>query len=169
MVGRWYITQLPHYPELGPKLGSVLMPRVEGREPTSRAVCRGAGVNVRTPRREAALRFIEYLASPEYSELIVADGDALPPSPELASDGEALAIPLQPEPAFHQTFIDAVERAGSLDNSPYIDAQVVQRWLIERIESVENQLETPEDAMRSYAAEIDQRIARNIRRGAVGR
>jgi ABC-type glycerol-3-phosphate transport system substrate-binding protein len=167
MAGRWYTTQFPHYPELPEKLGTVLMPHVEGRESTSRAVCRGAGINVNSPNREEALRFLSFLASAEYSELIVESGDALPPNPKLARNGEDLIMPLADDSEFHATFIEAVEKAQSLDNSPYIDAQVVQRWLIERIESVENEIETPEDAMRGYAAEVNKRIQRNIRRWRV--
>jgi multiple sugar transport system substrate-binding protein len=168
MAGRWYVTQLPHYPGLAEKLGSVLMPHVPGRASTSRAVCRGAGINVQSPNIEESLRFLEYLASPRYSECIVEGGDALPPDPGHARTGADLTNPVAPDPDLHATFIKAVQKAASLDNSPYIDAQIVQRWLIERIEQVENQLKTPEKAMREYAIELNQRIERNIRRDRVG-
>ena len=38
--------------------------------------------------------------------MIVADGDALPPNPEIARTGQDLVNSAVPDPAFHQPFID---------------------------------------------------------------
>ena len=69
-----------------------------------------------------------------------------------------------PDPSFHQPFIDAMKTTGSVDLSPFIDASQVQRWIIERIEKVENHVLEPREAMRGLADEIDHRIRLNLER-----
>jgi hypothetical protein len=66
------------------------------------------------------------------------------------------------DPAFHQVFIDAVRDGVSMDTSLYIDAGVVIRWLIERIQEVENGVVAPDRAMDMLAAEIDRQIRINL-------
>lgn len=164
LIGRWYTIQVPNQPDLAPHLGAVQLPHMPGRPSTGVTVCRGAGVNARSPHRKQALEFLQYLASSEYGRLIVQDGDALPPNPDLARTGEDLANKTIPDPAFHQPFIDAMKTTGSVDLSPFIDASQVQRWIIERIEKVENHVQEPREAMRGLADEIDHRIRLNLER-----
>ena len=51
-----------------------------------------------------------------------------------------------------------------MDTSPFIDALVVQRWLRERIEQVENQITPPDEAMQELAREINAQIRVNLER-----
>ena len=125
---------------------------------------RSAAVNAQSPRAQEVLSFLQYLATPEYSGLIVDDGDALPPNPARARTGEDLANGVVGNPAFHQPFIDAVTHGRALDVSPYINGALVERWVRERIEQVENGLIGPDEAMRELAAEINARVRRNIER-----
>jgi multiple sugar transport system substrate-binding protein len=204
-IGRWYIIQVPNYPQIAGVLGAVRLPRVGDNPPTGLSDARAAGINLRGPhmpregdsperiaeltipiedvrvgdgplpegtpdRVPRPLLFLQYLASEEYSECIVNDGDSLPPNPKLASDGEALVNQTIPDPAFHQPFVDAIRDAKPIDTSPFIDALVVQRWLTEAVDGVENQVKRdgvevgPEQTMRNLAHEIRQTIRRNLER-----
>jgi multiple sugar transport system substrate-binding protein len=169
-IGRWYLCQLPNYPALRGKLSVVRLPRMGDRP--SQGVCdtRAAGINITSPHRGAALKFLQYLAGEAYGRVIVNDGDSLPPNPALARTGEDLVNACAPEPGFHQPFIDAMAPARPLDFSPFIDAGQVDRWVVETISKVENGLVAPPEAMRALAAEINQRIRRNLaRRGDLRR
>jgi len=163
-IGRWYILQVPHFPDLKGALASVQLPRV-GDQPSAGVVDAGApGINAKSRHVKEALKFLQYLASPEYGRLIVADGDSLPPNPDLAGSGADLVNDAVDDPGFHQPFIDAVRAARPLDFSPFIDAGLTQRWLAETIGQIENQVAEPGPAMRSLAAEINQKIHKNLRR-----
>jgi multiple sugar transport system substrate-binding protein len=163
-IGRWLLNRLGNYPELSPHLGAARLPRVGERPSAGQTDCRGAGINVKGPHREAALKFLRYLASVEYGRVIVHDGDALPPNPALARTGSGLVNAVAPDPAFHQPFVDAMEDARPLAMSPFIDGAQVERWLRERIDKVENKVLAPAEALRGLAAEIDERIRRNLER-----
>jgi len=166
-IGRHYLVQLPQYPGLGEKLATVTLPRFPGRPSSGNCGCRAAGINVQSMYRQDALAFLQYLASPNYSRLIVADGDSLPPNPELASSGADLVNDVMPRPEFHQAFVDAIENARLADTSPFIDANLIfgdAQWLQEHIQRVEVRMMTPEEAMHSLTREVNQRIRRNLER-----
>jgi len=163
-IGRWYLCQVPNFPALKGKLGAVRLPRVGNRPSSGQCGTRAAGINIKSPHREAAIEFLKYLASPEYSKVIVDDGDAMPPNPALARSGKDLVNEAVEDPAFHQVFVDALENARALSVSSFIDAERVMRWLDEAIALVENERATPEEAVRSLAKEINEAIRLNLER-----
>jgi multiple sugar transport system substrate-binding protein len=164
IIGRWYIIQVPNYPNLKGNMGAVALPRLDGRPSSGACDAGSAGVNVKSPRWRAALKFLQYLSTPAYSKVIVDDGDSLPPNPAVATSGKALANDDVPDPAFHQPFVDAINHARPLDVSPYVDAMEVDRWTGEYVEKVENRLMTPRAAMQALAAQIDTQIRVNLER-----
>lgn len=165
IIGRWYLIQVPNFPNLKGNLGAVRMPRWDENSPmTGLADTRAAGINAQGAHRMDALKFLQYLASEEYGALIVHDGDSLPPNPSLATSGEAMVNDIEPDPAFHQPFVDAIEDAHPWDVSPFVDPLEVQRWMWETMDKIENQLIQPEEGMRKLAAEVNQRIRRNLER-----
>ncbi len=163
-IGRWYLCQLPNYPDLHGKLGVTRLPRIGNRPSVGVCDTRAAGVNITSPHRDAALKFIQYLATPDYGQVIVNDGDSLPPNPALARRGEDLVNAVAPDPAFHQPFIDALTHARPRVLSSFIDGAQVDRWVTESVEKVENRLLPPEKAVKSLADEINQTIRRNLER-----
>ena len=165
LIGRWYLNILVNYPETAKHVGAVTLPRVGDRPSSGVMGTRAAGVNAKSPRRSEALKFLRYLAGAEYGRLIVKDGDALPPNPDLARSGEALVNDTVGDPAFHQPFVDAIKNARPYDISPFIDDLLVMRWLNERIQRVENNEHIDiAEVMRDLAKEINLRIRRNIER-----
>jgi len=109
------------------------------------------------------MAFLQYLASDDYSALIVKDGDSLPPSPALAGSGQDLTNDIIDREEFHQPFIDAARTGRPLDVSPFVESQIVKRWIKEAVESVENGAD-PDEELRRTAAEVDARIRQNLRR-----
>ncbi len=164
MIGRWYIIQVPNFPEIAQTLGAVQFPHFPGRISRVSCAARAAGINVFSPHREEALKFLQYLASPEYGKIIVDGGDSLPPNPALAQDGETLANEIVPDPAFHQPFVDAINTARALDVSDFIDMGLMKRWFSERIQKVANQIQSPRDACEDMAREINLQIRQNLER-----
>lgn len=163
-IGRWYIVQVPNFPALQGHLGAITVPRVGDRPSSSVAGTRAAGVNAKSPNRAAALKFLQYLASPEYSRMIVADGDSLPPSPAVATTGQAMVNTMVPDARFHEPFLQAIESARPLNFSPFIDALTVTRWIQEYVDKVDNRLLTPEQALNALSAQIDKQIGINLER-----
>ena len=164
VIGRWYIVQVPNWPNIQGHLGAVPLPHAPGRPSSGAVGCRGPGINAKSLHIPQALEFLQYLASREYGEVIVQDGDAMPPNPDVARTGRDLVNEAEPDPAFHQVFIDAIKNARTDDVSPFMDANEVDRWFQERVEAIENKLQSPPDAMRSLAAEINQKIRHNLER-----
>jgi len=164
LIGRWYLCQVVQYPETRKHLAAVQLPGIDGRASSGVTDARGAGINVNSPHRDDALKFIQYLAGRDYGQVIVNDGDSLPPNPNLARNGRDLVNDIVPDPNFHQPFVDAVGPARPLDASPFIDGEQIDRWVLETLQKVENRLLGPEDAVRALAAEINRRIRTNLRR-----
>lgn len=164
MIGRWFTVQAANFPELRGNLAAVRLPRLPGQPSRGYTRTRGVAVNARSRHPELAVAFLSYLATPEYGRKIIEDGDSLPPNPEMAPDGAALANQAVPDEAFHQVFLDAIRDARPPDTSPFVDAAQVQRWIIEMLGRVENRVVAPEEAARQLAAEVNRTIQRNIER-----
>lgn len=163
-IGRWYIVQVPNFPDLKGHLGAVTYPRLTDAPATVACGARGAGINVKSPHWREALLFLKFLASPAYSRNVVEVGDALPPNPKLAPNGKALVNDMVADPAFHQPFIDAIAHGRSPQYSPYIDPQLFSRWISEYTEKVENNILPPKAAMRQLADQVNRQIRVNLER-----
>ena len=163
LIGRWYLCRMIGFPKLKGKLGAVTIPRVGDRPSACMCTTRAAGINVKSKHIDAALKFLQYLASPEYSRLIVMDGDSLPPNPAVARTGGDLVNDVVDDPAFHAPFVEALKTARPLDTSPFVSATLVLRWLGERLDRIERGM-APDEAMRAVADEINMRIRRDLER-----
>ena len=164
-IGRWFLIMLANYPGLAEKLGAVPLPRVGDRPSQGYIDVRGSGISAKSRNKEAALKFLQYLASEDFNRLIVKDGDSLPPNPAYATDGRALTNAACMDPMFHQVFVDAAAGARPIDVSPFMDAMQCDRWLLERIARVENNRDIDVTAlMQELAREVNRRIRRNIER-----
>ena len=166
-IGRWAIVRIPAYlkrnPDIDRKIASTVQPRVPGLPSRAIVRTRAAGINAKTRHPEEARKWLQYLASRDYGRLIVQDGDGLPPNPELARTGADLVNDIIDDPDFHQPFIDAVRTGQTLDLSPFIEAGIIQRWIKEAVEAVENGSD-PEQRLHQLAREIDERIRLNLTR-----
>lgn len=164
LIGRWYTIQLPQYPGLAERLGVTGLPRVPGLLRMSPIQTRAAGINRNSPYWREALNFLVYLASPEYSELIVADGDGIPPSPFVAQTGEDLVNRFLPDAKLQQAFLDATINARNTNLSNFIENGLVNRLMWEAQGFVDNKLKTPRKALTDLTNEIERTIDINLER-----
>lgn len=160
---RWMIVQFRQYPDMYPDLGCVLLPASPYGAPTSYAGARGPAINVNTRNLEASLKFMEYLASDDYSEIIAMSGDALPPNRSYSAEPARLLNPRFPNETYQEKFLVSMENAVSQEVSPFVSPKVVDRIWIETMQKVENNLAQPEQAMREAASRINDAIAQNLR------
>lgn len=160
---RWMLVQFRQYPEVHKEIGCVLLPSPNGGNPASFTAGRTPGINVNSKKKEAALKFMAYLASPEYSEMIAVGADAMPPSKEYATDPSRLLNPDFPSENFQEKFVEAMEYAGTPEISPFIDPKFANRIWLETLEIVENDLKPIDQAMADATKQINDRIQKNIR------
>lgn len=160
---RWMLVIFRQYPELHEELGVALLPRLTDGEPTSMSGTRGPGINVNCENVEEALLFMQYLASEDYAQVIAMSGDALPPLADYGEDAGRLLNPRFPQEDYQQVFIDSMKYALPMEVSPFISPIVANRIWTETFENVQNDLKSPEQAMRDAARQINTRIEQNVR------
>lgn len=102
------------------KLG--VIPPVYGEFLNAAIGTRGAVVYIGGRHSDKALLFLSYLASKDYNDCIVADGDSLPPNPEYLKTPEFLEPAKYPlEKGCHEPFAkSAMEFAIAKDYSPFM-------------------------------------------------
>lgn len=160
---RWMMVQFRQYPELREEIGVALLPCPPGTAPLSYAGARGPGINVNSPRREEAVKFLAYLASDDYGRVIAQSSDALPPSATFARTVENLLNPDYPWETYQEKFVESMNNARSTEISPFVNLKTVDRLWREHIELIENGAMTPERAMVELTKRVNTIIERNVR------
>ena len=131
------------------------------------AVTRCAAVYAGSKHRAAAVRFLQFLASRDYGEEIIRDGDALPPNPAFARSPLFLHPPDHAaEGDLNRAFADAENGiAIGASYSPFVLQAVVAAEDSVAKEAYLNDLLTAEGAARQVTdrlnAEIDRTLAEN--------
>ncbi len=163
-VGRWALVVLRKYPDLAGRLGAVQMPYAREKVTLCRAM--SVGVNRNGPNREAALRFLQFLASEAFSWQVVASGDALPPSPAVAGDARFLRNPDHPKEDFNEQFVIAMHRGRNQGLSPFVQIARVERAINRQLTLLAEDKVTPEQACRRLTDEINTDIETSLVRYA---
>jgi ABC-type glycerol-3-phosphate transport system substrate-binding protein len=147
------------------RLGAVLIPHFAGKPASYRIGSRVAGINARSPRREEALAFLQYLAGPTYSKLLNESADWLPGNPEYANLGVDPGPPALSRLELQKTTETAMQSGYALRESPFLlngDVMRVVRAQISRMESDPN---IPIDALlQSAETELKTLMRRNLDR-----
>jgi multiple sugar transport system substrate-binding protein len=164
--GRYMLIQFRRFAldgKTGPMELDVVAPP-SGGFPNVRTTVRGAGIYTAGPNIEHAQRFVEYLASERYNQMIIDDADALPPNPEFVKSESFLRPADWPnEWGIHERFVEAMDELAIAGvYSEFVLSTVAERIVNEQNEDFENGLSTAEDAARRTARLIDARIARNL-------
>lgn len=129
------------------RLGGVMVPNFQGLPPYYRVQSRVAGINARSPRREEALQFLQYLAGPTYSKYLNEGKDWLPGNPEYAN----LGVEPGPEDLQRQQLQKITEGAMAYGfsprRSPFVLTTDVNRVLAEQISRLESNPEIPVESL----------------------
>lgn len=160
---RWMMVIFRQYPELQKEIGVALLPRREGGVPASYSGTRGPGINVNSENREEALRFLQYLASDEYAEIIAMSSDGLPPQADYADDPSRLVNPKYPWEDYQEKFVESMEYAEAPKVTPFVSSIVVDRVWGDTLDLIQNGLATPEEALKDATKRINNRIRDNLR------
>lgn len=160
---RWMLVIFRQYPELREHLGVALLPGMPDDGPTSYGDFRGPGINANSPHRMEALRFLQYLASEEYAEIIAMSSDGLPPLAEYTEDHTRLINPNFPWETYQEKFIRATDNTAPPEVSPFINPLVVARVWEDTLDMIQNRMATPEQALRMATDRINDGIRQALR------
>ena len=130
------------------------------------ATSRSCGVNRNSRNHEAALRFLRFLASPEYSRLIVNVADSLPPLEQEVHSREFRSGGRYPTEDFNPVFAEAMRRGQQMELCPFVQPARVQRAIMRHLTLLSRGKMTAEQAARSLAAEVNGEIRTNLLRYA---
>jgi ABC-type glycerol-3-phosphate transport system substrate-binding protein len=145
------------------RLGCVLLPVFSDRAPCYGVGGRTAAINVKSPRREEALRFLQYLAGPTYSRVLNESADSLPGNPAYAEVG------IDPGPEdlsrveMHKATMEGMKYGYSKRKSPFLllsDVERVLRAQMSRMES-DPRIEV-EQLIRDAEKELTTLLRRNL-------
>lgn len=158
--GRWWLCSLREYPGL--KLGAVACP--DGPARVYRGYGRATLINSKSPRRQHALRFLQYLASKPYNDLINHQADALAPVVRYNYTPEYLHDPAYPQEDFNAVWRDVLQRGIPDEVSPFINGQRAARIMKKQLDLVKNDQKPVAEALRTAAREINAEIPKALAR-----
>ena len=156
--GRWWLCTLRDYKDL--KLGVAESPYARTR--IFRAYGKATLVNRHSPRREEALRFLQYQATHEYNDLINSQADGIGPVVRDTYSDTFLHNPRFPQEDQNAVWREAALHSQSDQVSPYINGQTASRIINKQLDLVKNDQKSPEEAMRAAARQINAEIAKAL-------
>lgn len=151
-------------------IGVTHIPTITG-EPFYKANARIAVVNASSKHRDVAVRFLEFLASPEYNEQINGSFDSICGVPEFCLDANGISGPPRPLPgldAFDSpVFVEAVSQYASPDRvSPFIGQARLGDLVTPFMTKLQSNSISPAEAARDIQRVINRQIAANLARDA---
>lgn len=150
------------------KLGACLMPRFKGHKRYCRMGSRGTGVNVDAKNPEGALKFMQYLASKQYADLINQGADSKP-GPSRYCKLDLMINPAYPgEKEVHAASLQSTPFGRAMPRSPFITVTKLS-LILQKVEQkiVAEKNLTREDIavmLKRATMQTDEVIARNIKR-----
>lgn len=156
--GRWWLCTLRQYPNL--RLGAVESPH--GPYRVFRGYGRATCINKNSPRREAALEFLKYMAGKDYNDLINHQADALAPVIRYCFTPEFLHDPEYPAEDFNAVWRDIMKVAVPDQISPFVNGNVAGRIFEKQLDLVKNGQKTGAEAMGAAARRINEEVAKAI-------
>lgn len=146
------------------RLGAAHVPRMPGRAPLLLLDQKSAAVNKLNPEAEDALKFLKYLTSEEYCQIINDGADALPPNRAYATLDRQINPDWPEERDLHVLTNQATEWGYVRQVSPFIDALVMDRLINAQVQRLETDPDvTAEQALRIAAKDVNDEIAKNLR------
>jgi len=158
--GRWGLIRWRDVPGL--RLGICPLPYRKVR--ACQLAWRATAINPKSPHRDEAFLFLRYLASRPYCEQINRSADANAAVERYCHTPLFLHDPQHPGEDFNPLWIDEMAHARMAESSLYVNPFVSDRILQSHTDLLRNGGESPEQAMRARAAEINAEIARTLRK-----
>lgn len=166
--GRWWLCILrnPEFDNL--KLGAVELPGRKLPDGTiSRRIYGGGGstlVNKASHNIEGALKFLEYLHSKDWNDLINRQADALAPVRKYNYTDTFLHDPAHPEEDYNAVWRTALENAVPEEVSPFVNGRRVDRIMQKQTELLRGNQKSAEAVGKTAAQEINAHIIEILKR-----
>ncbi len=146
-------------------LGAMMIPHFAGMPPAYNVGTRSAAINVDSKSKEDALKFLQYLAGPEYAQLINKNGDNLPGNPKYADLGVEPGPPELARMEMHEATKESMNYGFAINDSPYLLSSDVNRVLAEQVSRMEtNPSLKVEEMLASAQKELEKLMQRNLKR-----
>ena len=158
--GRWWLCTIRKYEGL--RLGAFECPHGPLRR--FRGYGRSSLINRNSPRREAALAFLKYMAAKPYNDLINHQADALAPVKRYCYTPEYLRDPEFPAEDYNAVWRDVMNHGIPDEVSPFVNGNVVGRIINKQLDLVKNNQKTGAQAMADAARRINEEIAKTLDR-----
>ena len=159
--GRWWLCRLRDKDYAHLQLGAVESPYAKHR------VFLGYGkatlINKNSPRREHALKFFEYLHSPDYNKLINHQADGVGPVKQSIEGDDFLHDPDYPYEDYNHVWRAMLQASVPEETSPFINGTVANRHIVKQLDLIKANSKDVEPALRDAAKIINDTIAENIR------
>ncbi len=164
-VGRWALVTLRRdYKKFKPDVA--LIPHKV--MPMQFVSSRSAGISASVKDVKLVARFLQYLASDPYNDLIVDDADALPPNPTLTPEQQKrFDIPpgYEHEKGVAEKFrLAVVDHGVGREYSPFVLPPIVDRAVYKWQEGIANELISVEKGMQELTKAINKEIDRTVER-----
>jgi multiple sugar transport system substrate-binding protein len=160
--GRWWLCTLRQTPGL--RLGAVPCPYGPGK--VYRGYGRATLMNSGGKHKKEALEFLQYLAGPDYNQLLNDQADALAPVKAYCQGDRFLHNPAHPEEDYNATWREVMDSSVPDRVSPYVNGNVANRILNKQLDLVKGDLKTAEDALHDAARLVNAEIDKNRRHTA---
>jgi multiple sugar transport system substrate-binding protein len=164
--GRWWLNQLRDSTKKGLRLGVVPLPHAKVQTNIGGARC--GLVNAYSKNREAAIRFVMFLASPEYNQLLNDQADALAPTQASAYTERFLKNPKHPEEDYNEIWRDVVSRSITDENSMFAVGADLSP-MTSALDLIKNNKKEVGKAMRDAQEEMNEKMRKNaVNRPSLG-
>lgn len=128
-----------------------------------RTIGRLVAINARTPRLNAALRFLAYVAGPEYNRLNNAEADGVGAVAKYTEEPEFLFDPRFPKERSNPAWRRAMLRAKTDETSPYLPNVKVDEAMGFHLDLVSQGRKTPEQALRDAERDAERFLREELR------
>ena len=157
--GRWWLNRLRPDGK-GIRLGAVELPYTKRKVVVGGARC--AMVNRLSKNRDAAVKFVLFLSSPEYNQLLNDQADALAPIKAASYTYRFLHNPEHPEEDYNAVWRGSVEKAIPDEFTPFAKGAELSS-INDQLDLVKANSKPAAQAMKDAASNMNARIRRNAR------
>jgi len=159
--GRWWLCRLRDKDYTHLKLGAAQSPC--GKLRVFLGYGKATLINKNSPHRADALKFLQYLTTPQYNRLINHQADGVAPIKRYVNADEFLHDPDYPNEDFNQVWRDMMLASIPEETSPFINGSVAQRHIIKQLDLIRADSKPVDAALRDAAKIINETIAENVR------
>jgi len=158
--GRWWLNLMRSETAKGLRLGCVELPFHKVRTVVGYGgiTC----INRFSAQRAEALRFLMYLMSQSYSELLNDQADGMAAVRRFCETERFLFNPQHPEEDYNRVWLESIRIAQPAEISPFLKGNELAP-LRNQLDLVKGKLKPADQAMRDAARDCNRRIARNVR------